>query len=723
MPEANSFIQASNQTLQWNSQTFFGLDTLEFEQCLNLAQLAEQKENTAAQVGYLQQAVDIYGGDLLPECYEDWVIPRREQFHQKAISALESLIALLEVDQDYDAAIGYGQRLLSLDPLHEVTYRTLMKLHLERGDRASALLMYERCCLVFKQDLGVEPSPSTRDAYQYLLQQDNLPTQTASQSPSLAESTSSPSVAVATPLVGRTQAWAEVHATWRRAISGYAQLLLIKGEAGIGKSRLAEELVLYCEKQNVTTARTRCYAAEGRLVYAPVIDWLRCLSAQIRLHTLEDVWLSELTRLLPDLLAEHPDLPKAQPLTESWQRQYFYEAIAQAFKRVLAPSEGMGARSLLLVVDDLQWCDQETLEWLQYFLRIAAELSVLIVGTVRSEEVDEAHPLNGLARSLHRDERVTEIALDRLDFESTAALAAYVADHPLDAAQAQVLFRQTEGHPLFVVEMMRTNLLASFARADSGSAQVAGGKATAEDANHLPPKVQSVLTARLARLSPATRQVANLAAAVGRSFTLGVLHQASGEDEDAIVDALDELWQYRIIREQGGDTYDFSHDKLREVAYDSISRPKRRLLHRRIAQALETLQAQGLDAVSAQVAAHYEKAGLFSKAVPYYLNAAEVAQRIYANTEAIQAFRAAIALLQTMPVNPKRLEQERSLNTLLGVSLVAVKGYGSPEVKAVYEQAAILILAKRCSSPENAGIVMPSEKPKRASTIERTGVV
>lgn len=688
LPKADSFIQASSQTLQWNSQTFFSLDILEFEQCLNLAKLAEQKGNPSAQIGYLQQAVDLYGGDLLPECYDDWIIPQREQFHQKAISALERLIALLEVDQDYDAAIGYGQRLLSLDLLHEGTYRTLMKLHLARGDRASALRTYERCYSAFKQDLGVEPSTATRDAYQYLLQQDNLPTPNASQSTTLAESKAlSPAVAVATPLVGRNQAWAAVHATWRRAVSGYAQLLLIKGEAGIGKTRLAEELVLYCEKQNVTTARTRCYAAEGRLVYAPVTDWLRCLSAQIRLNTLERVWSSELTRLLPELLAEHPDLPKAQPLTESWQRQYFYEAIAQAFKRVLAPSEGRTPPSLLLVVDDLQWCDQETLEWLQYFLRIAAELPVLIVGTVRSEEVDEAHPLNGLVRSLHRDERVTEIALDRLDFEATSALAAYIADHLLEPAQAQVLFRQTEGHPLFVVEMMRADLLASFARADSGFAPVAGGQAMAEGTNHLPPKVQSVLMARLAQLSPKTRQVANLAAAVGRSFTLWVLHQASGEDEDAIVDALDELWQHRIIREQGGDIYDFSHDKLREVAYDSISRPKRRLLHRRIAQALETLQAQDLDAVSAQVAAHYEKAGLSSKAVPYYLNAAEVAQRIYANTEAIQAFRAAIALLQTMPVNPKRLEQERSLNTLLGVSLVAVKGYGAPEVKAVYEQA------------------------------------
>lgn len=113
LPEIYGFIQASRKTLQWNLKASFSLDTLEFERSLNLAELAEQQGNTPAQKGYLQQAMDIYDGDLLPECYEDWIIPEREQFHQKAIGALESLIALLEVDQDYDAAIGYGQRLLS----------------------------------------------------------------------------------------------------------------------------------------------------------------------------------------------------------------------------------------------------------------------------------------------------------------------------------------------------------------------------------------------------------------------------------------------------------------------------------------------------------------------------------------------------------------------------------------------------------------------------------
>ncbi len=699
LPEADDFILATSKTLHWHPQASFSLDTLEFQQSLYQAKLAEQQGDTLAQTRWLQQAVDRYRGDLLPECYEDWIIPEREQFQQDAIAALEQLITQLDQNQDYDAAIQYGQRLLSLDPLHELTYRTLMRLHLSKGDRASAMRMYHQCCAMLQQELEVEPSAATRDAYQYLLNQETL----ESTEPLFPQAQARlPTIAVATPLVGRRREWAQVQATWQQAIARSAQLLLIQGEAGIGKSRLAEELLLSCESQGLATARTRCYAAEGRLAYAPIIDWLRCLAEPMSLHTLEAVWLSELTRLLPELLVAHPDLPQAQPLTEGWQRQHFYEAIAQAFKRLLDPLDL--PPPLLFVIDDLQWCDQETLEWVQYFLRRVSDLPVLIVGTVRSEEVEEAHPLRGLVRSLHRDNRVTEIALDRLDSEATATLAAHIAEQQLDSTQAQVLFRQTEGHPLFVVEMMRAHLLASFAQPDSAGVRGIGQRAAiAENAPNLPPKVQSVLTARLAQLSPGGRQMASLAAAVGQSFTLWILHQASGEDEERVVEALDELWQYRIIREQAGDTYDFSHDKLREVAYDGISGPKRRLLHRRIAQAIETLNAQDRDAVSAQIAAHYEKAGLSSKAVPYYLRAAAVAQRIYANTDAIQAFRAAIALLQTMPVTPNRLEQELSLHTLLGVSLVAVQGYGSPQVKAVYEQARSL--AQQLGHPANPPII------------------
>jgi len=680
-PNAEEFIRIEAKTLQWNEQAAMSLDVAEFQAQLKTASIAEQRNNPSTQIQCLQQAVDVYRGVLCPGCYEDWIVQERDRFHQEIIGALEKLISLLDARQDYDAAIRYGQKLLAIDPLHESAYRSLMKAYAAKGDRSSAVQTYEQCCAVLRDELGVEPSPSTRDAYHHLLKTEAIPNSSLHHEDRITSSTSP-------PLVGRTREWQQLQADWQRSMAGQARFVLIKGEAGIGKSRLAEELLVMCHRNRTPALQTRCYAAEGRLSYAPITDWLRSTEIKSCLGNLDPVWLSELTRLLPELLTEYQTLSRAQPLTESWQRQNFYEAIVQAFQLWLTTGCDGGFQPALFVVDDLQWCDLETLEWLQYFLRVVRQHPILIVGTARSEELDSTCPLETLLRSLHRDEQVTEISLDRLDSKATATLASSIAAQELGVDQATALFHQTEGHPLFIVEMMRANLIERFRETDSSVDQEPLRiKAEPDSVTVLPPKVQSILSARLAQLSPSARQLVGLAATVGRSFTIDILHHANGDDEEDVVNALDELWKCRIIRDHGLDAYDFSHDKLRDVAYESINGPKRRLLHRRVAEALETIFAHDLDAVSAQVAAHYEKAGLSSKAVPYYLQAAEVAQRIYANTEAIHAFRQALKLLQAMPITQKRLEQELSINTRLGVSLVAVQGYGSSEVKTVYEQA------------------------------------
>jgi DNA-binding SARP family transcriptional activator/predicted ATPase len=706
LPDAERYIFADTKTLQWNEEALHTVDIAEFQTSLEAASHAEQRHDVSRQIQNLEKAAGLYQGALLPGCYEDWLFQERDRLQQDAIRALETLISLFENRQDYNAAIRYGQQLLRIDPLHEPAYQALMKLYLAKGDRPSALRTYHRCCAVLQDELGAPPSPATCDAYHHMLTLETGATGERDTQPlSGKESDLSTTLARATPLVGRSQEWARLQADWQIARSGMARFVLIQGEAGIGKTRLAEELVTACAKEGPLVARTRCYAVEGRLAYAPITDWLRSLALPFGFGMLDAVWLSELTRLLPELLTEYPDLPRAQPLTESWQRQNFYEALVQTFKGwIETVGHGQALQPLLLVMDDVQWCDPETLEWLQYCLRVVPMVPLLMVGTARSEELEENCPLIQLLRSLHRDEQVTEIHLERLDADATGQLASYVAAKDLGTEQITALYQQTEGHPLFIVEMMRVNLLNQFQRVSNPTDQFSSSTPVpVDDVIPLPPKVYAVLSARLAQLSPHTRQLVSLAAAVGRSFTIELLQQASGNNEEDIINGLDELWHSRIIREQGPGTYDFSHDKLRDVAYDSISGPKRRLLHRRIADALETIHHHDLDAVSAQIAAHYEKAGLSSRAVPCYLQAADVAQRIYANSEAIQAFRQALRLLQTMPLTTRRLEQELSIYTRLGVSLVAVNGYGSPEVKAIYDQARAL--GQQLGHPPNPPVI------------------
>src|SRR5262249_52744152 len=157
-------------------------------------------------------------------------------------------------------------------------------------------------------------------------------------------------------------------------------------------------------------------------------------------------------------------------------------------------------------------------------------------------------------------------------------------------------------------------------------------------APRLPPRVYATIAGRLAQLSPSARSVAEMGAAVGRTFTLDLLLRAGRESEETVIDSLDELWQRRILHEQSANVFDFTHDKLREVTYAEISQPQRRLLHRRIAQALESLHIEDLDPISAQVAAHYEHAGLVDQAIPYYQRAGSVAAGVYANEDAIRLF-------------------------------------------------------------------------------------
>ncbi len=166
-------------------------------------------------------------------------------------------------------------------------------------------------------------------------------------------------------LVGRRPEWERLCSSWERASAGESHLFLISGEAGIGKTHLAEELLTWADQQGIATARTRSYGAEGRLALAPVTEWLRSDDIRQSLRRLADVWLTEIARLLPELLDERPNLPRPQPMTEFGQRQRFFEALARG---VLAAPQ-----PLLLLIDDLQWCDQRDTAVAAFSLALRSE--------------------------------------------------------------------------------------------------------------------------------------------------------------------------------------------------------------------------------------------------------------------------------------------------------------------------------------------------------------
>ncbi|MFQ5593396.1 MAG: BTAD domain-containing putative transcriptional regulator, partial [Anaerolineae bacterium] len=438
LPDADRFLHVDVKTLQWGPDAAFTLDVAEFERAVAQANKAELAGHQTAVRAALEEAVELYRGDLLPGCYDNWILPLRERLSQAFVRALERLIELLEAQRDYPTAIRYAQRLLRHDPLHEATYRRLMRLHALSGDRAGALRAYHTCVTTLQRDLEVEPSPATREMYERLL---NV------ESPMEAGTRPPVALIASPPLVGRHREWQQLQKAWRRAVRGHAQLVLVAGEAGIGKSRLAEDLIDWAERQGITTASTRSYAAEGALAYAPVAAWLRTDTLHAALPALEDVWLTEVARVLPELLSERPDVSPPGPLTESWQRQRLFEALARA---ILARGQ-----PLLLVIHGLQWCDQETLEWLHYLLRFDPRARLLIVGTFRLGATGPDHALTSLRLALRRSRQFTEMELSPLDEAETATLAGHVAGRELPPALATRIYEETEGNPLFVVETVR----------------------------------------------------------------------------------------------------------------------------------------------------------------------------------------------------------------------------------------------------------------------------
>jgi DNA-binding SARP family transcriptional activator/predicted ATPase len=617
LPQADKFLTVDQQRVEWQADAPFTLDVADFEAALTEASRAEQDGNQEGERSALERAIRLYKGDLLPDCYDEWVIPEREGLKQLAINALERLMKQLEDNRDYSPAISYGRQLLRLDPLHELAYLSLMRLYAAQGDRPGALRIYHTCSTVLRDELGAAPGPAIVTAYEQLLSSNE-----ALQGPAPAPGTEG-------TLVGRNPEWARLQAAWQGTVKGRPRMLILSGEAGIGKTRLAEELLLWARRQGALTATAPCYAAEGDLAYAPVVEWLSSEAVRPGLARIDKIWLGEIARLLPELLVQHPDLPQPGPLTATWQRRRLFEALALAFLGIERP--------ILLLIDDLQWCDQDTLEWLHFLLRYKSQARLMVIGTVRVEETQAGNSLTLLLDQLRSSNQLTEIELVALTLAESATLAARLTGRPFPAEALSGLYAETEGNPLFVVEMIRAGF--------PTGVNLDPGNPFESKPNALPSGMQAVITHQLNQVAPGSREVLRLAAVIGRSFTFRVLERAAEGDQNTLLRGLEDLWQRQIVREQGAESYYFSHDKLRAVAYSELSGVRRRVLHHRVAEALKAEFSGNLDAVSGQIAAHYDQAGQVEDAVEFYRRAANINQRLFANAEAISNLRQALTLL------------------------------------------------------------------------------
>jgi DNA-binding SARP family transcriptional activator/predicted ATPase len=640
LPDIDEFIEINSETVRWISTGPSEVDVLRF--------------HDAMAAGDLELAVHLYSGDLLPACYDDWVVDQRSKLRREAYGALVRLTAEAAKRRDHKTTIRDAQRIIELEPTDEIAVRLQMEAYLALGDRAAALRAYHRYAEVLEHDLAITPGEPISAMYERI--RGAAVKRDAKRGRDLAPAAES-------RFVGRHLEWARLVKTWDAARDGGAHLVLVTGEPGIGKSRLALELGRRVRAQGHVVASARAYEAAGRLPWGPVVELLRSDALRSHVDTLDAVWRAELARLLPELRdASQPAEPSGSG--DLAQRHRLFDAVSRA---IVA-----GDRPRLLIIDDLQWCDAETIELIGYVVRSGRTAPILIVGTVRSEEIPDDHPLVGLVDALGHDQAVTTVPLDRLDEATTAALAACMrSEDEIDPKLAARLWRETEGNPLFVIEAVRAGI------SSDGSQAV------------LTPTMRAVLRARLGQLTDGARRLAEVAAVIGRAFSVDLMVLATGIDENELVDNIDELWRRRIIRDQGL-TYDFSHDKLRAVALEMISPARRRQLHRAAAQAIKVDLRDNIEAASPQLAAHYDQAGMIELAIDAYRVAGARAVSVSALDEAVTMFRRALSLLADTPTSPARDALELDIRIALGSPLVALEGYGSSGVHQLYERALAL---------------------------------
>jgi len=438
-------------------------------------------------------------------------------------------------------------------------------------------------------------------------------------------------------LIGRDAELGVLVQHWRLAQQARGRLLLISGEPGVGKTRLAQELIAHARQDGAVVLRGGCYEYEATTPYLPLVEafraWVRDQSVDA-LRAALGATAPEIAKLAPEIEAKLGALAPNPPLSAGEERLRLFDNVAR-FLQALAADHG-----LLLFVDDLHWADHGTLSLLHYVLRHLRDDRVLVLATYREIELDRTHPLAAALVDWNRERLATRVALGRLSRADTGALIATLFGQ--DSASDDfvgALYRETEGNPFFLEEVVKSLI-------EQGQIYRADGEWNRNDAHELaiPQSVKEAIGRRLTRLADPTIDALRSAAALGKVFAFDDLAAVAADDADRVLDALDEACAAQLVRANGADaggrsgvrdTFAFTHDKIREVLYEELNPIRRRRLHQRIGEALERRYGADAGAHAQDLAHHFTQAGDFARALLHSRRAADNAQRVFAYEEAI----------------------------------------------------------------------------------------
>lgn len=623
------------------------LDIEEFAQ----RQAQVRGEGTAEEskaVAQWEACVALYAGDFLAGYYDDWLFVERERLREQFLEVLEQLVAAHKRQGKDTAALTHARRLAAEDPLREEAHREVMRLCHLLGRDAEALQQFEICCQVLAEDLGVEPAPETVALAREIAERGGqAATFLLPQAPPVpAAFILDSSAGAELPLVGREDERSELLTHVEAIFQGLGGGVLLEGEAGVGKTRLLRAVAGDAEWRGGEVLWGKTREREASVPYGPLVEALSggisALRASQLAQVVEEIWLQVLVPLLPPLGAALPELRPPPPLDPAQERDRLVNALVQLLAgwAEIVP--------LLLIIEDLHWAGEDTLDLLAQLVPTLNDSGVLVLSSYRGEEARAWPETWKKLQTLDRAGMGRRLVLQRLNAPETGELVrrSLGLGRPAPLFEAR-LFTETAGNPLFLLETMRAlydeGLLV---RDENGAWSTPWDDSTSDYAElPLPRAVEQIITRRLMMLPPSLQGTIQLAAVVGEGFDFDLLRTAGDNQPSELLASLRELIQLRFLDETEQD-YRFHHDKIRQVTYDTIKAVDRPQLHRRVAQAVELLHPTRV----AALAQHWAAAEVWDKSAIYHRQAGDRAREVYANVEAIEHYSRALAALDHLPL-------------------------------------------------------------------------
>ncbi|HEY8198882.1 MAG TPA: AAA family ATPase [Candidatus Limnocylindrales bacterium] len=562
------------------------------------------------------------------EAFDDWQAAEGEAHRRDLAGALERLARARAAERRWDLATDVTRRWLEVDPLHEPAHQLMISALARSGEVAGAIAQYRDLVRTLDRELGVAPLPETSELADAVRDGRLGPDPVAGEASQTRDTRpyglASGGATSALPLTGRDADVARL-VTAAASVRSDGRLLVIEGEAGIGKTRVAEAVAAAIRDAGGVVLEARTVAGESTIPFAVIAELIRSSSAEPgvadRITAMPSRWQADASRLSP--LPGVTTLPPGPSSgTDPYGRLRLHESLSGALATLAeAPRGG------LIWVDDVDRADVSSAEVIAYLARRLHDrrVSILLSGRFEAADAPESPPSLILAL---RDVDV-RVHLERLRRSDVALLAESALGERATSDVVDALVAETEGLPLYLAEAL--------AAPDSIGGSVPGG-------------MLALLRGRIASVDEVGRQVLAGAAVIGRSFDLETVRAAAGRGEEETVDGLEALVRRGLIREvpsaNGGDIhYDFTHGRLRDVAYEDTSLARRRLLHGRVADALARSGTGQPDATRwARIAAHATLAGRTEDAAAAHLRAGEGARDVYANPEAREHYEAALAL-------------------------------------------------------------------------------